>query len=200
MDYPGHISLKSQLPGLLFPHPRKYGYQSRRAILVIDSSKPISEAATLLYECVLTNASLMEAWENVQSDDQKLHILVACNKSDMTNSKTWRRMKISLRTELEKIRKIASSISTTTNHDVVKLDQEDSEYMNSKYNTLSGKTIDLDDLSKNGLPMIKLHFISLSCKSDFKGDENGMEDLRLFVREGRIRESNDPVFKSRHMS
>ena len=166
VDYPGHIALSTHLETLFYP--KSNGNSTTiRGVLVVDSTKSLTDAASLLYNTILTNVDLLQKWELAyKQDGAVLQIMVACSKSDVTNSKNWRRVKIQLRTELEKLRKIASSVDST---DVGSF-------------TLTGKAIDLDDLGKSGLPFIKLSFQSLTCV----GKKEGLDTLTAFITRGQI--------------
>ena len=169
VDYPGHITLSSQLPSLL--HPSKSKTVVTRAILVLDATKPVSSAASLLYTLILTNAPLMKSWED---SEKVLLILVACHKADAPNAKNWRRIKIQLRSELDKLKKIAHEVSNASGGDSLGRETD-------KKLELVGKAIDLEDLNKNGLPMVKLSFVSTSCRNG-----EGMKEIKAFVEKGDI--------------
>jgi len=196
VDYPGHTSLSSQLPSLLHPSS-KYTKNSSfsRALFVVDSTKPLTDAANMLYHQVLTNSTLLDAWEKTMNKTgQVLQIMVVCTKIDMKNSKNWRRIKIQMRNELEKIRKIAISTNATTaslqggHGSIENVDDEPQAAMRD----LTGKNIDLDDLGNNGVPMIKLHFISLGCR----GEMEGMKEVQAFVNYGKVLNDSTSALKS----
>lgn len=178
VDYPGHVTLSSKLASLLLPQNT-----TTRAILVVDSTKSLSDAAIILYKSVLTNSSLINAWRKA---GKELNILVVCNKHDARGAKNWRRVKIQLRSELDKLKKIASSLEKGEEH---KLEGDDD--VTERFE-LSGKGIDLDDLSKNGLDMLKLNFASLSAKN---GD--GMDEFKAFVENGEVLTNDSSILKSR---
>jgi signal recognition particle receptor subunit beta len=181
VDYPGHITLSEKLPSLLLPQNTP-----TRAVFVVDSTKSLSEAAVLLYRSVLTNPSVANAW---RKSGEVMKIMVACNKSDETGAKNWRRVKIQLRSELDKLKKISSSIEKGEGENSL---VRDGDNAGEELFELSGKTIDLDDLSKNGLEMMKLNFLSLSAKN---GD--GMKELEAFVTNGEVLTDNSSILKSR---
>jgi signal recognition particle receptor subunit beta len=216
VDYPGHITLSSQLPTLLNPSKLPSSSSSSstvRGILVIDATKPVSAAASLLYDVILTNDALRTAWE---MQETKFHILVCCHKSDATNAKNWRRIKIQLRSELEKLKKISQKVSSASGRggDSLLSSSQDSTSMSMNMNVdmdmggdgdggvnqkkfeLVGKTIDLDDLGKNGLPMIQLSFLSTSCIAGdgTEGEGEGMRELKAFVERGEILAQNSSAF------
>jgi len=179
VDYPGHISLSTHLETLFYP---KINSTTIRGVLVVDSTKSLTEAASLLYNTILTNVDLLQKWSTAyKKEGATLKIMVVCSKTDATNSKNWRRVKIQLRTELEKLRKIASSVDSSADDG------------NESRTALTGKAIDLDDLGKSGLPFIKLTFQSLTCK----GKKEGLDSLTAFITRGQVVIDSTGVLKSR---
>jgi signal recognition particle receptor subunit beta len=199
VDYPGHITLSSHLSSLLYPNSKGNG--NVRGLLVVDSTKSISDAAMLLYNNVLTNAKLLNQWEK-KNNETFLHIMVVCNKSDASGAKNWRRVKIQLRSEMEKLKKISAKVSGAGSgvkmggHSSNANNTNDTEASNNdgeeERRQLTGKSIDLDDLTKNGLSNIKMSFLSFSC---LNGD--GMEALSAFVTNGEVITDNSSVLSSR---
>merc|ERR1712176_28199 len=94
------------------------------------------------------------AWEK---SGKKLVILVACTKNDVVKSKPWRRVKLQIKSELEKLRKI--SINSGNNEN------------NPTFVTMGGKSVNLDDLSTHGLDFVQLAFCSVS--GSIGGGDNG---------------------------
>lgn len=178
VDYPGHITLSQKLPNLL-----SSSSPASRGVFVVDSTKSLAEAAELLYKSVLTNLSVVNA---LRKKGETMNILVACNKSDEAGSKNWRRIKIQLRNELDKLKKITTA--TSLEQSGIQGDGDATLGVHE----LTGKTIDLDDLSKNGLEMIKLNFLSLSAR---KGE--GMKELKVFVNDGEVLIDNSSILKNR---
>ncbi len=181
IDYPGHVTLSSQLPQLLYPNSNS---GKVRGLLVVDSTKSVSDAAMLLYNTVMINGALLDAWE---MKNKTLHIMVVCNKVDVNGAKNWRRIKLQLRTELEKLKKISSTVSSAD----AKVLEENSLNKEDKRQLL-GKGIDLDDLSKNGLSQIKVSFLSFSCLNC-----DGLEALNAFVKSGDVLTDNSSVLSRR---
>ena len=180
IDYPGHVTLSSKLPSLLVAEKSEKG--STRAVLLVDSTKPLTEAGSLLYS-VLTNAAVVNSWRN---SSQTLTILVACNKQDSVGSKNWRRIKIQLKNELEKLKKIASSLKQND------VDSEMNDTNSDDSIELFGKNIDLQDLSKNGIDNIQLGFMSLSTR-----EEDGLQELQTFIREGKMLTDTSSILDNR---
>lgn len=184
VDYPGHITLSSHLPSLLYPTTTSKTIASVRGLLVVDSTKSVSDAAMLLYNTVLTNSPLLCAWEK---EDEIFHIMVVCNKADASNARNWRRIKIQLRSELDKLKKISSSVSSSA-ADLL----DGSGSSTEKKRQLIGKSIDLDNLKKNGLSHVKISFLSCSCLND-----TGLGELNAFVMNGDLLLDNSSVLSSR---
>ena len=63
-----------------------------RIVLVVDSTQPVASAADYLYALL--------------SSDRKIPIMVACHKSKSPKAKNFRRIKLQLRTELERLAKL----------------------------------------------------------------------------------------------
>lgn len=183
VDYPGHITLSKSLDTLLLPQ-----HCCHKILFVVDSTKSLSEAAGILYRSVLTNASVTKAWKKA---GEVMRIMVVCNKSDETGAKHWRRIKIQLRGELEKLKKVSSTLEKRHGGEGG-LDMGGDGHSDKETLELTGKTIDLDDLSKNGLEMVTLNFLSLSAKN---GD--GMKELEAFVKNGEVLTDNSSILKAR---
>lgn len=185
IDYPGHKTLFPKLLDLLLPHGNgntggsactscvTNTTSSSRALLVVDSTKSVGEAAWMLYN-ILTWDKFVQEW-NTRGKKDGLQIMVVCNKSDESIAKNWRRIKIQLRNELEALRKVSTKVGSVVGEGTEKKRGEEKEFV------LSGKSIDLDDLSKNGVKGVKLSFMSYSAKT---GD--GLRDLCDFVMNGSL--------------
>lgn len=95
LDYPGHAGLQDELfMEMLTAKPLP------RIVLVVDSTQHMSHAADILYD-LFQHAKDM--------NETKFDVFVACHKSDLSTSKNPRRVKIQLRTELEKLIQVRSS-------------------------------------------------------------------------------------------
>eukprot|EP00559_Dactyliosolen_fragilissimus_P004087 CAMPEP_0184859838 /NCGR_PEP_ID=MMETSP0580-20130426/4812_1 /TAXON_ID=1118495 /ORGANISM="Dactyliosolen fragilissimus" /LENGTH=323 /DNA_ID=CAMNT_0027356685 /DNA_START=9 /DNA_END=980 /DNA_ORIENTATION=- len=164
VDYPGHPTLAGRLTSHLLPPPppsSSFHSTTTRGILVIDSTRSVADAAEILHLHVLSNTALLDAWRKRQNQQQtqqhnndKLHILVACNKSNEKKAKNFKRIKIQLRQELEKVRIIHSSTGTGTGA------------TNTTASSSSSSTtyrLSMDDLGSD-IP-VQLHFTSLSSPS-----------------------------------
>ena len=135
VDFPGHAALQS-------PQFLDILDTARSIVLVLDTTQPVASVADVLYQ-LLAHANKTK---------QVLDILVACHKSDAPNAKGWRRIKIQLRTELERILKVRST-------------EQDSDLW-----WTPGKPLDLENL-----PLAELQFCSTSCESG-----EGMQELLDF--------------------
>ena len=194
VDYPGHITLAQKLPSL-FLKDNGATSTSTRAIFVVDSTKSLSEAGSMLYS-LLTNQDVVEGWNDINNTrDEKLNIVIACNKSDVSTSKNWRRIKIQLKNEVDKLKKISGSCDNNGGEMEGHGEEgtgKDTGTTSKKQFEMTGKGVDLEDLSKNGISGIKLSFMSLSATN---GD--GMKELEAFVTEGKVLADNSSVLKSR---
>ena len=148
MDYPGHASLQSsQFLDIL---------NKCRIVLLLDATQPVAQVADVLYQ-LLAYAHKKKI---------SLEIFVACHKVDAPNAKNWRRIKIQLRTELERILKVRSAEDSTAD-----------------FWWTPGKPLDLDKV-----PQATFEFCSTSCETNV-----GMEELRSFCRLGSEPEMEEKV-------
>jgi len=98
LDYPGHSGLQDDLfLQMLQTCNKTKSSAGVRMVLVVDSTIPVTAAADVMYD-LLQHASNLHT-----SSASKLDILVACHKSDLSSSKNPRRIKLTLRSELEKL-------------------------------------------------------------------------------------------------
>lgn len=137
MDYPGHASLQS-------PQFLDVLDTSKGIVLVLDTTQPVASVADVLYQLL----------SHADKTNQVLDIFVACHKSDAPGSKNWRRIKIQLRTELERLLKVRS----------MELDSTEDLWWT------PGKPLDLENV-----PQANLQFFSSSCESGV-----GMKELMEF--------------------
>ena len=166
IDYPGHPSLSSQLTTLLLPTVLS------RLIFTLDATQPVADGAAMLYQFILTHAQVRQSWTKL---DKKLSILVVCTKTDILGSKNYKRMKIQLRNELDKLRKVDLAISDTSNNTTNDAARNDRSKVMLH---VVGKSIDLDDLGSD-VP-VSLHFV----ESGF--GMSGLDAVREFVRSGAL--------------
>jgi hypothetical protein len=73
--------------------------QVQRILLVIDSTQPVSQAADYLY-------ALWTAMENNSNADTRPQLLVACHKNKHSKAKNMRRIKLQLRSEVERLQNL----------------------------------------------------------------------------------------------
>ncbi len=123
VDWPGYASLDDKLLKTIVA-------ETDRVILVLDASQPVGSAADILY--YLCN------------DKKRRKVFVACHKNDLSKAKNWRRIKIQLRAELERLFSLRKN--------------EDTWWP-------SGKSLELDDI-----PAVQLHFASTSCESQLPSE------------------------------
>lgn len=138
MDYPGHASLQS-VPFLSILN------NACGIVLVLDTTQPVAPVADVLYQLLA----------HAHKKSVSLQIFVACHKADAPNAKNWRRIKIQLRTEMERLLKVRS----------VEADSPNDLWWT------PGKPLDLD-----AIPQAKLQFCSTSCETSV-----GMPELQEFV-------------------
>ena len=177
IDYPGHPALRPKLASVVSA--------SSRLILTLDSTRPIAEGAAILHS-ILTDGDVVSEWKkilNAAAAGEKIPILVVCTKSDMSKSKNWRRMKIQMRTELERLEKIGGATSATGagggNADENKQSGVASSNQDSRLSLAAGRGggLDLDNLGED-IPAT-LHFLSV-------GADKGIDSLEEFVKLGII--------------
>jgi len=162
IDYPGHPSLLSQLTTLLLASA------TSRLVFTIDTTQPVTEGASLMYQYILTHSQVRQSWAKVS---KTLEVLVVCTKTDAKGAKNYKRMKIQLRNELDKLRKVDMAIKESST-----IDDDDNDNTKTMLQ-VKGKSIDLDNL---GLDVpVSLHFV----ESGF--DEKANILLRDFLFNGR---------------
>ncbi|KAL3771607.1 hypothetical protein ACHAW5_006634 [Stephanodiscus triporus] len=160
IDHPGHPSLLSHLTTLLLP------VATSRVVFALDATQPVTEGAALLYQYILTHSQVRQSWSKA---GKTLMILVVCTKSDAVGAKNHKRMKIQLRNELDKLRKVDMAITDSSDTNIT----DRSKVML----PVKGKSIDLDSLGSD-VP-VSLHFV----ESGFGKD---VEAIREFVLNGAL--------------
>lgn len=160
IDYPGHPSLASEFTQLLIPAT------TSRIVFTIDAAQPITDAASFLYHSILTHTTIRK---NLQQQSRILKILVACTKSDVKGSKNYKRIKIQLRNELDKLRKVDSVIREKTQNG-----EGDDDW------SLKGQNVDLDNLGDD-VP-ISICFVEVGL--GVEKDNHGLVAVRDFVLNG----------------
>ncbi|KAL7530295.1 hypothetical protein ACHAWF_003324 [Thalassiosira exigua] len=165
IDYPGHPSLSSELTSMLFPSA------TARLVFAMDSTQPVAVGAALLYQSILTHSKVRESWKN---EGKKLVILVVCTKNDAKGAKNYKRMKIQLRNELDKMRKVDLAIK-----DGSSLGGENGS-LKATLN-VKGKSIDLDNL---GDVPASLHFIESGF--GMSSGKGGLQAIHEFVLNGTL--------------
>ena len=161
VDYPGHPSLSTKLTSLLLPD------QTARIVFAIDATKPVTDGVAILYKSIFTNDQVRKAWK---ASGKTLSILIVCTKEDDKKAKNHKRMKIQIRNELDRLRKVDAAMEDVTGSGSTSI------------SVAKGKTIDLDDL---GPDMPELHFVETGLGRN-QGGDNGLEVVLEFVRTGDI--------------
>lgn len=153
LDYPGHASLNDALFAEMMkskPIPR--------IVMVVDSTQNMAPAADVLYDLF---QFVKDNYANT-----KLNVFVACHKSDLSTSKNHRRVKIQLRTELEKLIQVRA---TKLEHTAAEGDPNISEPWWKK-----GEELDLENLK-----YARLRFEATTCNTS-----DGIDTLAEFVKTG----------------
>lgn len=162
VDYPGHPSLSTKLTSLLLPD------QTARIVFAIDATKPVTDGVAILYNSIFTNNQVRTAWK---ASGKTLSILIVCTKEDDKKAKNHKRMKIQIRNELDRLRKVDAAMEDVTGNGST-----------TPISIAKGKTIDLDDL---GPDMPELHFVETGLGRT-QGGDSGLKAVREFVRTGNI--------------
>lgn len=100
MDWPGHASVSE--PALATTISSK---KDVRIVLVLDATQPVSAAADILYQLL----SMLHA----KKSRTPATIFVACHKKDLTKAKNDKRIKIQMRTEIERLLTSKSAAGVT---------------------------------------------------------------------------------------
>lgn len=138
MDWPGYAPLTDPaLKSVLVP--------TTRIVLVLDATQPVASAADILYQLLLTAFHLRKSKAKGEATTK---ILIACHKSDFPKAKNWRRIKIQMRTELERLLTVRAS----------KGQEEDLWWP-------AGEPLDLGEI-----PGVQLAFLSTSCEGRLTAD------------------------------
>jgi signal recognition particle receptor subunit beta len=149
-DWPGHASLQDPA----FRSLLLLRSEPPRIVLVLDATQPVSAAADALYE-LLRYAALTR-----QKTTAATTIFVACHKSDLPKAKNHKRIKIQMRTELERL---------------LKLRKDAEERDAAAWWPATGEPLELDRLS-----CCTLHFSSTTCVG------KDCTELLEFCRTGRL--------------
>ena len=157
IDYPGHPSLSSQLSGLLNSE------DTSRVILAIDSTQLVTDGAAVLYQRILTNLEVRQSWS---ARGSKVPVLVVCTKSDVKGSKNYKRMKIQIRNELDRLRKIDLELKQNSESSAAAL-------------PIKGRSIDLDNLGDD-IP-VSLHFVEAGI-----GEDGAIDVIKEFALTGAL--------------
>jgi hypothetical protein len=174
IDYPGHMSLQDD-SFLKWLFPKSSPSAPTRVILVVDATQRVSPAAQTLYQLL----ELAAAQRKPQSNAPRLEILIACHKTEAAQAKNWRRIKLQIRTELERRFAQKTGMDYNENVDVgnktISNDHPASTpwwwpQLNDK---TSSTTWDLEQL-----PVAQISFCSSTCHQD--GNAVGLSELLAF--------------------
>jgi signal recognition particle receptor subunit beta len=100
LDTPGHWGPQKLLQAI----PKG---QVDRTVLVVDSTQPIASAADYLYAHIMAPAT-----KNVRGGSGGRNLLIVCHKSDHPKAKNSRRIKLQLRSELERLSQLRTDDPT----------------------------------------------------------------------------------------
>ena len=92
LDIPGHWGADKMVSSVLQKE------EIQRIVLVLDSTQPIAKAADYLY-------ALMQFQKQ---KNKSLTVMIACHKAKAPKAKNFRRIKLNLRNELERLEKLSS--------------------------------------------------------------------------------------------
>jgi signal recognition particle receptor subunit beta len=174
LDYPGHSGLQDSLFRELLQSSLASNEKHLRIVLVVDATQPLTAAADFLYD-LLQYATHFFSDNGKQKQQEQLPIFVACHKRDLSSSKNPRRIKIMLRTELEKL----IQVRRLTQSNVTEAGDAD-DGGNVWWKQCSESSLDLDQL-----PHAKLRFEATTCSV---GD--GIDALVEFCKHGTMQSSS----------
>ena len=89
LDWPGHAPLNDSALDTVWKAPA----ENVRLLLILDVTQPVAAAADTLYHI----------WDGAIKSKHPRKVVIACHKQDIPKAKNWKRVKIQMRTELERI-------------------------------------------------------------------------------------------------
>jgi hypothetical protein len=143
-----------------------------RIVLVLDATQPVAAAAETLYE--LWSRAAQQAETKKTQRQSSISIFCACHKKDLQKAKNSKRIKIQMRTELQRLLAVQKP---------------------SWWTTTENNNADHSALELNALPYCKLHFASTSSSSMTTSSQQeqqqqpGMDELATFCQTGQLPES-----------
>lgn len=179
VDFPGHVRLIHGLP--------RVASMAHRILFVLDSTKPVREAATVLY-LLLTNKRIQNAWKAKSggAHHNKMPILIVCTKSDLPRSKNCLRIKLQLKQELEKMRKTKLARDDAEHRQEFQVQEPNKGDDETEIPLgLPNKNLDLDTCEDMPCQLAFVSVASLNA-TDVKGTESLIQ-LREFVTGGSVR-------------
>lgn len=135
----------------------------QRVVLVIDSTQPVPLAADYLQAVYLALVQTQPQARGGKNAKMAPQILIACHKSQHPKAKNMRRLKLQLRSELERLQKFPS-----------KNDDD-------KKNEVSSATINWEQVLNDDV---------LFCSSDIQHNNLRLQDVEQFCRAGTLASSN----------
>ena len=144
MDWPGYTSLLDPELAPVMKAP------NLRVVLVLDSNQSVTSAADTLYQ-------LLQLLSSESKRKDVVTVFVACHKKDMPKAKNDRRIKIQLRTELERLLTVRAATNDAATW------------------WKSGEPVELD-----ALDFVQFHFCSTTCTGP------GPVEVQKFCLTGRL--------------
>lgn len=170
MDWPGYAPLEDPVLTPVIVASKK----PVRLVLVLDATLPVNTATDTLDQWL----SILHAQQTSTNNrsrrtndnkNAKTTIFVACHKMDLPKAKNEKRIKIQMRTELERL--ITSKKSNASAH----TNNEGTSTTKTHWWDDCSSLMDLDDL-----PLVALHFCATTCQ----GGKGGTKELVSFCRRG----------------
>jgi signal recognition particle receptor subunit beta len=152
MDWPGHASLED-------PVLKPVLQEKPRIVLVLDSTQPVAAAADALYQLLVTYNRMSH---KKKATPGSIPVFVACHKKDILKAKNWRRCKIQIRTELERLLSVRREKTETDVSGAADVWWP------------AGEPLDLEKLPAG----VQLHFASTTCEG------KGSPELKQFCQTG----------------
>lgn len=177
IDYPGHHRDTTPFATVL---------QSRvsRMVFAIDSTSSVGPAASILYTLMNHSALLNNKTNHWDNDNNRLNVLIACTKKDVRGSKNYKRIKLQLRNEMERLRNVDVVMDETNSMNNGRENGSSKEGIKSRQHH-----IDLDNLEN--VPM-QLHFVEVALGTSEGG---GMDAVRDFVLNGVLPDNDKKLNK-----
>lgn len=165
VDTPGQWGPEKLLQAISVAQQQQQEVQ-QRVVLVVDSTQPVAPAADYLQAVYL---ALLQTQATRDKDaNMAPQILIACHKSQHPKAKNMRRLKLQLRSELERLQKFTSNKDAT----------DDKSHASSAI--INWEQVLNDDV--------------LICSSDIQNN-NLLQDVEQFCRSGTLQASSNSISK-----